>query len=50
MREATSMTMHWRSAAQPIRFGCLSMEIRHERKPRINDIDGCIDYDYQEGD
>ena len=22
----------------------------HERKPRINDIDGCIDYDYQEGD
>ena len=21
-----------------------------ERKPRINDIDGCIDYDYQEGD
>ena len=22
----------------------------HERKPRINDIDGCIDYDYQEGE
>ena len=22
----------------------------HERKSRINDIDGCIDYDYQEGD
>ena len=22
----------------------------HERKPRINDTDGCIDYDYQEGD
>ena len=22
----------------------------HERKPRINDIEGCIDYDYQEGD
>lgn len=22
----------------------------HERKPRINDYDGCIDYDYQEGD
>lgn len=22
----------------------------HERKPRINDVDGCIDYDYQEGE
>lgn len=22
----------------------------HERKPRITDEDGCIDYDYQEGD
>jgi len=22
----------------------------HERKPRINDTDGCIDYDYQEGE
>lgn len=22
----------------------------HERKPRINDYDGCIDYDYQEGE
>ena len=22
----------------------------HERKPRINDTDGCIDYDYSEGD
>lgn len=22
----------------------------HERKPRINDVDGCIDYDYSEGD
>lgn len=22
----------------------------HERKPRINDWDGCIDYDYQEGE
>lgn len=22
----------------------------HERKPRINDVDGCIDYDYREGD
>lgn len=22
----------------------------HERKPRINDADGCIDYDYQEGE
>ena len=22
----------------------------HERKPRITDDDGCIDYDYQEGD
>ena len=22
----------------------------HERKPRINDSDGCIDYDYQEGE
>jgi len=22
----------------------------HERRPRINDTDGCIDYDYQEGD
>lgn len=22
----------------------------HERKPRINDTDGCIDYDYHEGD
>ncbi len=22
----------------------------HERKPRINDVDGCIDFDYQEGD
>ena len=22
----------------------------HERKPRINDIDGCIDYDYSEGE
>jgi len=22
----------------------------HERKPRINDIDGCIDYDYREGE
>lgn len=22
----------------------------HERKPRINDIDGCIDYDYAEGE
>ena len=22
----------------------------HERKPRINDVGGCIDYDYQEGD
>lgn len=22
----------------------------HERKPKINDVDGCIDYDYREGD
>lgn len=22
----------------------------HEREPRINDTDGCIDYDYQEGE
>lgn len=22
----------------------------HERCPRINDYDGCIDYDYQEGE
>lgn len=22
----------------------------HERKPRINDVDGCIDYDYMEGE
>ena len=22
----------------------------HERRPRINDADGCIDYDYQEGE
>lgn len=22
----------------------------HERKPRINDVDGCIDYDYQKGE
>lgn len=22
----------------------------HEREPRINDVDGCIDFDYQEGE
>lgn len=22
----------------------------HERKPSINDVDGCINYDYQEGE
>ena len=22
----------------------------HERKPRINDVDGCVDYDYREGE
>ena len=30
--------------------GLCRFPLVHERKPRITDEDGCIDYDYQEGD
>lgn len=29
--------------------GLCRFPLVHERKPRINDVDGCIDYDYCEG-
>lgn len=32
------------------RGGVCRFPLVHERKPRINDVDGCIDYDYREGE
>ena len=32
------------------RSGVCRFPLVHERKPRINDVDGCIDYDYREGE
>ena len=37
------------SSCQYNHLGECRFAMVHERKPRINDIDGCIDYDYSEG-